>query len=554
MRVEELMTKDVAAVRPDRPLKEVAALLAERRISGVPVVDDERHVLGVVSEADILTRERGAGRARYDLFAWLSEWEGVELESKLGARTAGEAMSTPAVTVSAHRSVFDAAALMVDRGVNRLPVLDAEGRLVGIVTRADLVRAYARSDDELEREIREHVLVSPFGVSPRDVGVVVRGGEVTLAGQVESEDVAHALEVSVRHVLGVTGVDARLTWTEDPGEPRPIVPGVPGRVASRPWPSPTTPAEVVDVILRDGSTLRLRPPERDDADALVDFFAALSAAQPLPALPRDPARSAASSSTSSSSPSGRRREPWSARSRATAGSASWRSRATLGCGTPSRPRSRSRWPTTSRARAWAPGCWSSSPPAQDGSASRRFVAEVMAREPGDAARVRRRRVRGQSRAGRRRDRGHVPHRPHGRVPGGGPGARPRRRRRLAPALLRAEERGGDRGVAAARDDRGRPLPQHPRERVHRRRLPGQPQRRARGRRGRVPLGGGDRRACRPRRHLRSRRGRPAGGRGRARRGRPGAVRDLGRIRRGRRARARSARSGCSRSCAPTAPG
>ena len=227
MRVEELMTKEVAAVPTDRPLKEVAALLAELRISGVPVVDDERHVLGVVSEADILTRERGAGRARYDLFAWLSEWEGAELESKLGAKTAGEAMSSPPVTVSAHRSVFDAAALMVDRGVNRLPVLDSEGRLVGILTRADLVRAYARPDEELEQEIREQVLISPFGISPREVEVRVRDGEVALAGEVENGDVARLLAASVRHVLGVTGVDSKLTWKREHGESDPVVPGPP---------------------------------------------------------------------------------------------------------------------------------------------------------------------------------------------------------------------------------------------------------------------------------------------------------------------------------------
>jgi CBS domain-containing protein len=139
--VEQLMTAPVVTVPPNRSLKEVALLLVEHRISGVPVVEDGT-VLGVVSEGDIVAKERGATTPAPDgLLAWLFGND-EEITAKLAARTAADAMSSPTVTIESWRSAATAAALMTDRGVNRLPVVD-RGRLVGIVTRADLVRAFA---------------------------------------------------------------------------------------------------------------------------------------------------------------------------------------------------------------------------------------------------------------------------------------------------------------------------------------------------------------------------------------------------------------------------
>jgi CBS domain-containing protein len=139
--VEQLMTAPVVTVPANRSLKEVALLLVEHRISGVPVVEDGT-VLGVVSEGDIVAKERGATTPAPDgLLAWLFGND-EEITAKLAARTAADAMSSPTVTIETWRSAATAAALMTDRGVNRLPVVD-RGRLVGIVTRADLVRAFA---------------------------------------------------------------------------------------------------------------------------------------------------------------------------------------------------------------------------------------------------------------------------------------------------------------------------------------------------------------------------------------------------------------------------
>ena len=215
MRVEELMAAPVVTVSPDTPLREVASVLVERGISGMPVVDGQGRVLGVVSEGDILVRERGAGRERFDLLAWLSETEIADLATKLRARTAGEAMSQPPVTIPADGPLAKAAAYMVDRGVNRLPVVDGEGTLVGIITRADLVRAFVRSDEELARELREEVVAGAFsGYSPGYVHVEVADGDVTLAGEVESLDVAEQIATRARGVPGVLSVRSELRWPD----------------------------------------------------------------------------------------------------------------------------------------------------------------------------------------------------------------------------------------------------------------------------------------------------------------------------------------------------
>lgn len=213
MRVRDVMTKDVVTIGPDASLKDVAAALAERRISGVPVVDADGQVVGVVSEADILVKERTVERERGGLIGWLLERDD-ELERKLAARTAAEAMTSPAVVVDADRALGEAAARMLDDGVNRLPVME-NGGLVGIVSRADLVRAFTRSDEEIEHEIREDVLRRTLWITPDDVQIVVERGAVTLEGGLETRTEADLARAFVERVPGVVSVDSRLTWAVD---------------------------------------------------------------------------------------------------------------------------------------------------------------------------------------------------------------------------------------------------------------------------------------------------------------------------------------------------
>jgi CBS domain-containing protein len=211
MKVRDAMTTEVKVARPEASLKDVASILSEHRISGLPVVDDGDNVLGVISGGDILLKERA--EVPEGLQRLLHHKEASALASKVEARTAGEAMSAPAVTIEPFRELPEAAQLMIERGVKRLPVVE-DGKLVGILTRFDLVCAFARSDEEIEREIRDETL---RGLTwPEQLQITVTNGDVALRGEVESKFDAEALPPSIRRIPGVVSVDSELAcW--DPG-------------------------------------------------------------------------------------------------------------------------------------------------------------------------------------------------------------------------------------------------------------------------------------------------------------------------------------------------
>lgn len=216
LKVRDVMTESVVSVRRGTPLKEVAILLIDQRISGVPVVDVDGAVLGVVSEGDLLIKEQGPNVLRHrPLVRFLGESRETRAQlAKLGAVTAAEAMTTPAVTIASDRSIHEAAALMTARSVNRLPVVDA-GRLVGIVTRADLVRAYIRSDDELARTIREDVLRGILWLDPASFTVIVTDGVASISGRVERRSTADMVGRTVSMVPGIIDVHVDVTWALD---------------------------------------------------------------------------------------------------------------------------------------------------------------------------------------------------------------------------------------------------------------------------------------------------------------------------------------------------
>ncbi|HZR96702.1 MAG TPA: CBS domain-containing protein [Gaiellaceae bacterium] len=211
MRIERVMTRDVLTVAPETPIKEVASLLTSHRISGAPVCDADGAVVGVISEADILHRVEGAPELRGRL-AWLFRQldDGIP---KLTARTAEEAMTAPALTVRPTQQVAEAAQLMLDHRVNRLPVV-ARGSLVGIVSRADVLRAFERPDVELEREIREDVLRGALWLTPETFDVRVVDGAASLRGRVPTRRDAEDVVRLVRRVPGVLSVSAELVAPE----------------------------------------------------------------------------------------------------------------------------------------------------------------------------------------------------------------------------------------------------------------------------------------------------------------------------------------------------
>lgn len=207
MHVRDAMTTGVATVAPHTPLKDVARVLVERRISGVPVVDAEGTVLGVVSEGDFLLKEVHGTEEPRRLWARL---RGREHDAEIAlATTAGDLMTTPAVTIGAGRSLHAAAALMASRKVNRLPVVEG-GRLVGILTRADIVRAFVRPDEDLAREAWETI----HAVDGLRVGEV-RDGVVVLEGVVSGPAVAESAREAVAAIDGVVSVeDLGVAWPE----------------------------------------------------------------------------------------------------------------------------------------------------------------------------------------------------------------------------------------------------------------------------------------------------------------------------------------------------
>jgi len=209
MRVSDVMTKKVFTATRDMPLRLVATRMLEYGISGMPVVDGDR-VLGVISETDILFKERSAPE-RQGLVDWIVHYGEDPPAAKLAARTVGDAMTTPAVTIGSSKQVAEAAELMLDLRIDRLPVVDGEV-LVGIVTRADLVRAFTRPDDEIEREILRDVILKTLWVSSDRVSVRVDDGQVTLEGHVDSEAEADVILTFVGKVPGVVSIESKLTW------------------------------------------------------------------------------------------------------------------------------------------------------------------------------------------------------------------------------------------------------------------------------------------------------------------------------------------------------
>jgi CBS domain-containing protein len=206
MKVSDLMTTDVVTTTVDTPLRDVARALVEHEISGMPVCDDAGAVLGVVSEWDILFKERGRDGARGGVLAWLLDTPAAWELEKTEARTAGQAMTTPPITVSSVQSAAAAARKMTEHGVNRLPVVSMHGRLVGILTRTDLVRAFVRPDDEIAAEIRDDVLERTLWAEPGRVEVVARDGDVELVGELDTPADVEILEKLVTKVPGVVSV------------------------------------------------------------------------------------------------------------------------------------------------------------------------------------------------------------------------------------------------------------------------------------------------------------------------------------------------------------
>jgi CBS-domain-containing membrane protein len=201
--VRDVMTTDVVTVDRITPYKEIAGLLAGHRISAVPVLVMGRHVAGVVSEDDLLAVRDRARRAQAGKIGHLP-WT-RHPDSQHPKLTAGEIMSSPAITIHPDAPIPRAARLLHDRHIKRVPVVDPDGKLIGIVSRRDLLRVFLRPDPLIAQQVRE-LLAEILLTEPADITVAVHGGVVTLAGQPLPEDQRDLIPVAVRLIWDIDGV------------------------------------------------------------------------------------------------------------------------------------------------------------------------------------------------------------------------------------------------------------------------------------------------------------------------------------------------------------
>ncbi|WP_137991117.1 CBS domain-containing protein [Streptomyces vilmorinianum] len=211
-RIGELMTRDVVSVRGDAPFKEIVGVLSRNRVTAVPVVDAGNRVIGVVSEGDLLRKTADqAAPGELPAVPGLEAWERAKAE---GTR-AEELMSAPAVCARPEWSVVEAARLMEVQGVKRLVVADEEDRLVGIVSRRDLLGIFLREDEDIRREIVHDVLAGTLRLDPAPLTVEVREGRVEIGGRLPFRGMIPAVERMCAMVDGVVSVSARLAYDED---------------------------------------------------------------------------------------------------------------------------------------------------------------------------------------------------------------------------------------------------------------------------------------------------------------------------------------------------
>ena len=207
-RVKDVMTTDVAAVGETAGYKDILAVMRQRHVSAVPVLDPAGHLAGVVSESDLLLKEIGTEALAGHLISTGRRAE----QSKASGVIAAELMSAPAVAIGPEESVATAARRMHDRRVKRLPVVDDEGLLVGIVSRVDVLSVFARPDEEIRDEVVREIIAGEFALDPSAFDVTVRSGIVTVTGQADNRAVARQLTDAVRHVEGAVEVRDRITY------------------------------------------------------------------------------------------------------------------------------------------------------------------------------------------------------------------------------------------------------------------------------------------------------------------------------------------------------
>ena len=206
--VAEVMSERVVAVRGDAEFGEIVSAMRRFHVASLPVIDADGRVIGLISEDDVLAKEADQPRSR----GLLGRFRRRAGRPKAAATTAAELMSSPAVTVTRSTTARQAARTMFRHRVHQLPVVDAaSGRLIGMVTRSDLLAVYERPAEDIQRDVLYDLIEDVFGMDSRRFTVTVDHGTVTLRGDVRDRSAAGALTEAVRHVEGVVTVVDQLS-------------------------------------------------------------------------------------------------------------------------------------------------------------------------------------------------------------------------------------------------------------------------------------------------------------------------------------------------------
>jgi CBS domain-containing protein len=211
--VHDVMSAPVVSVGVATQYKEIIDRLAEHGVSSVPVLDPGGTVVGIVSEADLLHKlALGGEEPQRRLF---ERKRRATQRAKAEGDTAEDLMTSPVITVSPRASVVQAAKLMEDERLKRLPVVDDDGNLVGIVSRRDLLRTYRRSDEAIRHDVMHDIVQGMLFTGPPEMVAEVADGVVTLTGATDRRSTAQIAERLVRGVPGVVDVVDELRYSYD---------------------------------------------------------------------------------------------------------------------------------------------------------------------------------------------------------------------------------------------------------------------------------------------------------------------------------------------------
>lgn len=199
------MTSELVTIAPDAPLKTAAQEMFRRRVSGLPVVEDGR-LVGIITEGDFL---------KLEVERYLPDPSGVAQHTLSDAERVADVMTRSVMTVDLETDISEAARIMADQDIKRLPVVDGDGAVVGIISRMDIVAAFTRPDEVIEDEIREDLVRRVLFVDPESISVEVANGVVTFVGEIGTRNEAVLIAELAHRLDSVVRVDNKLTWRHD---------------------------------------------------------------------------------------------------------------------------------------------------------------------------------------------------------------------------------------------------------------------------------------------------------------------------------------------------